>query len=85
MKWGVGRVIYEATQLSDDTPSTFENGVNNGKLIILPFYHLNMEKVLPEDEDLSVISIIPGKKNEIYCKVGLVEADHLVWNPDRCF
>lgn len=81
----MGRVIYEATQQSADAPSTFENGVNNGKLIILPFYHLNMEKVLPEDEDLNVISIIPGKKNEIYCKVGLLEAIHLVWSPDRRF
>ena len=85
MKWGVGRVIYEATLQADDTPSTFENGVNNGKLIILPFYHLNMENVLPEDEDLNVISIIPGKRNEIYCKVALLEAIHLVWNSDRCF
>ena len=49
---------------------SFKNGANNGKLIVLPYYHLNMEKVLPEDEDLSVISMIPGKKKEIYCMVG---------------
>ena len=63
MKWGVGRVIYEAAKQQEE--SSFVNGVNNGKIMILPFYHLNMEKVLPEDEDLKVISFIPGKKNDI--------------------
>ena len=67
MKWGVGRVIYEAAKQQEE--SSFVNGVNNGKIMILPFYHLNMEKVLPEDEDLKVISFIPGKKNDIYCMV----------------
>lgn len=69
MKWGVGRVIYEAAKQQEK--SSFINGVNNGKIMILPFYHLNMEKILPEDEDLKVISMIPGKKNEIYCMVCL--------------
>ncbi|KAK8806134.1 hypothetical protein WA171_007219 [Blastocystis sp. BT1] len=68
MKWGVGRVIYEAAKQQEE--SSFVNGVNNGKIMILPFYHLNMEKVLPEDEDLKVISFIPGKKNDIYCMFG---------------
>ena len=67
MKWGVGRVIYEAAKQQEE--SSFVNGVNNGKIMILPFYHLNMEKVLPEDEDLKVISFIPGKKNDIHCMV----------------
>ena len=70
MKWGVGRVIYEATMREENEDCSFKNGANNGKLIVLPYYHLNMEKVLPEDEDLSVISMIPAKKKEIYCMVG---------------
>lgn len=67
MKWGVGRVIYEAAK--QEERSTFDKGVNNGKLMILPYYHLNMEKILPEQEDLKVISFVPGKRNEIYCMV----------------
>ena len=43
MKWGVGRVIYEAAK--QEERSTFDKGVNNGKLMILPYYHLNMEKI----------------------------------------
>jgi hypothetical protein len=35
-----------------------------------------MEKVLPENEDLSVVSIVPGKKNEIYCMVGKIRTDY---------
>ena len=54
MKWGVGRVIYEAAK--QEERSTFDKGVNNGKLMILPYYHLNMEKILPEAEDLKVRS-----------------------------
>lgn len=69
MKWGVGRVIYEATMRGEEEPCSFKNGINNGKLIVLPYYHLNMEQVLPEDEDLKVLSMIPGKKKEIYCMV----------------
>ena len=70
MKWGVGRVIYEAAMREENEACFYKNGTNNGKLIVLPYYHLNMEEVLPEDEDLSVISMIPGKKKEIYCMVG---------------
>lgn len=69
MKWGVGRVIYEVSKQEGNDKSKFENGVNNGKLIILPYYHLNMEKVLPEAEDLHVISVIPGKNVDVYCMV----------------
>lgn len=69
MKWGVGRVIYETAKREGEKTNEFANGINNGKLIILPYYHLNMEKVLPEAEDLSVISIIPGKNVNVYCKV----------------
>lgn len=69
MKWGVGRIIYESAMREEDEKCCFENGINNGKLIVLPYYHLNMEEILPEEEDLAVISYIPGKKKEIYCQV----------------
>ena len=44
MKWGVGRVIYEAIMHDEgaDASCTYENGVNNGRLVVLPYYHLNM-------------------------------------------
>ena len=70
MKWGVGRVVYETTMLDENTKCAFEEGINNGKLIVLPMYHLNMEQILPEAEDLKVISPIPGKKKEVYCMFG---------------
>lgn len=79
MKWGVGRVIYEATKREDSNKNVFANGINNGKLIILPYYHLNMEKVLPEAEDLHVISIIPGKDVNVYCKVEFGFVFDVVW------
>lgn len=71
MKWGVGRVIYEACMENEGSRCSYQDGVNNGKLIVLPYYHLNMEEILPEDEDLKVISNIPAKKKEVYCKVGM--------------
>lgn len=70
MKWGVGRVVYETTMQGENTKCAFEEGINNGKLIVLPMYHLNMEQILPEAEDLKVISPIPGKKKEVYCMFG---------------
>lgn len=70
MKWGVGRVVYETTMQDENTKCAFEEGINNGKLIVLPMYHLNMEQILPEAEDLKVISPIPGKKKEVYCMFG---------------
>ena len=75
MKWGVGKVIFESAYLSEEerkkgVKDTFKRGINNGKLMILPYDHLNMERVLPEAEDLSVISFIPGKNQQIYCMVG---------------
>ena len=74
MKWGVGKVIFDATYLSEEERNSgvvdsYKEGINNGKLIILPYYHLNMERILPEREDLSVISYIPGKKQQVYCVV----------------
>ena len=74
MKWGVGKVIFDAAYLSEEerksgVVDSYKKGINNGKLIILPYYHLNMEQILPEREDLSVISYIPGKRKEVYCVV----------------
>ena len=54
---------------NEESSCSYQDGVNNGKLMVLPYYHLNMEDILPEDEDLKVISNIPGKRKEIYCKV----------------
>ena len=73
MKWGVGRVIYEAIMHDEgaDASCTYENGVNNGRLVVLPYYHLNMEKIMPENEDLSLVSMWPGKNAEVYCIVRL--------------
>lgn len=70
MKWGVGRVVYETTMQDEAANCAFVEGVNNGKLIVLPVYHLNMEEILPEAEDLHVISPIPGKRKEVYCMFG---------------
>lgn len=70
MKWGVGKVVSDIIMnKATSSECTFENGVNNGKLVVLPYYHLNMEKVLPENEDLSLISPIPQKGVDIYCIV----------------
>lgn len=72
MKWGVGKVIYDvvASNTKSDGVCVFEKGVNNGKLIVLPYYHLNMEKVLPENEDLSLVSFWPRGGNDIFCMFG---------------
>lgn len=77
MKWGVGRVIYEAIMHDEgaDASCTYENGVNNGRLVVLPYYHLNMEKIMPENEDLSLVSMWPGKNAEVYCIVRLRDGD----------
>ena len=48
----------------------FANGVNGGKLIVLPYYHLNMERILPEDEDLKLISNFPRTGADVYCMIG---------------
>ena len=72
LKWGVGRVIYESTMNEDEEGECkCVDGVNNGKLMVLPYYHLNMEEVLPEDEDLKVISNVPAKDKKIYVMVFL--------------
>lgn len=72
MKWGVGKVIFDAITKNScgEAKFGFENGVNSGKLIVLPYYHLNMERILPEDEDLKLVSMIPGKGADIYCMIG---------------
>ena len=72
MKWGVGKIVYDIIMdgASANAPCSFQNGINNGKLIVLPYYHLNMEKVMPEGEDLKLLSPIPKKGNRIYCMVG---------------
>lgn len=72
LKWGVGKVIFDAITKNSRGDETWEfaNGVNNGKLMVLPYYHLNMERILPEDEDLKLISMIPGKGADVYCMIG---------------
>ena len=78
MKWGVGKVIYDVIMHDEGAAAkcSYKDGVNNGRLIVLPYYHLNMEKVMPENEDLSLVSTWPGKKAEVYCIVGEREDDH---------
>ena len=82
MKWGVGKVIFDSITKNScgNEKFKFENGVNNGKLIVLPYYHLNMEQFLPEDEDLKLISMIPGKNNDIYCIIGEpIDFSDILW------
>lgn len=70
MKWGVGKVISDIIMSNPiDSTCSFEKGINNKKLIVLPYYHLNMEKIMPENEDLSLKSMIPGKGADIFCMV----------------
>ena len=71
MKWGVGKVVYDAIMdgAGEDCTCTFNDGVNNGRLIVLPYYHLNMEKLMPEDEDLRLVRRFPTSGNTIYCIV----------------
>ena len=71
MKWGVGKVVYDAIMdgAGEDCTCTFKDGVNNGRLIVLPYYHLNMEKLMPEDEDLRLVRRFPTSGNTIYCIV----------------
>lgn len=71
MKWGVGKVIYDAIMdgVGENCNCTFKDGINNGKLIVLPYYHLNMEKLMPEDEDLRLARKWPTRGNVIYCLV----------------
>lgn len=78
MKWGVGKVIYDVIMHDEGAVAkcSYKDGVNNGRLIVLPYYHLNMEKVMPENEDLSLVSTWPRKKAEVYCIVGEQEDDH---------
>lgn len=72
MKWGVGKVIFDAITKNSrgDEAFGFANGVNGGKLIVLPYYHLNMERILPEDEDLKLISNFPRTGADVYCMIG---------------
>lgn len=74
MKWGVGKVVYDAimSDAGENSTCTFRDGVNNGKLIVLPYYHLNMEKLMPEDEDLHLMRRFPARRNKVYCMVGMV-------------
>ena len=69
LKWGVGKVISDIILSGDSKAWSFDGRINNGKLIVLPYYHLNMEKILPEDENLKVISMKPAKGVDVYCMV----------------
>lgn len=70
LKWGVGKVISDIVMHDKvNNTCTFEKGINNGKLMVLPYYHLNMEKVMPEDENLKVLSMIPKKGVDVLCMV----------------
>ena len=75
MKWGVGKVVYDAimSDAGESSTCTFRDGVNNGKLIVLPYYHLGMEKLMPEDEDLHLMRRFPARRNKVYCMVEMVE------------
>ena len=71
MKWGVGKVVFDVVTKGWDPASqfSFQAGVNNNRLIVLPYYHLNMEKVMPQDENNKIISIWPRRGAEVYCIV----------------
>ena len=74
LKWGVGKVISDIIMNGQNRESQylFKNGINHGKLIVIPYYHLNMEKVMPEDENLKVISFMPRGGNDVFCMVSIL-------------
>lgn len=54
LKWGVGKLIARAAV----------------RPIVVPFYHYNMEKVMPQNERNQLISIIPETGNDLFVRVG---------------
>jgi monolysocardiolipin acyltransferase len=54
LKWGVGKLIARA----EVTP------------VVLPIYHVGMERVMPQTREHKLISIIPRTGNHIHARVG---------------
>ncbi|KAL0582519.1 hypothetical protein ABG067_007601 [Albugo candida] len=54
LKWGVGKLIARA----DTTP------------VVIPIYHVNMNKLMPQDENNEVINVLPRANNHVFVRVG---------------
>lgn len=54
LKWGVGKLIARAKE----------------RPIVIPFYHTNMEKIMPQNEKNQVISLIPKTNIDVNVRVG---------------
>lgn len=54
LKWGVGRLVLEASP----------------RPLILPFFHMGMEAVMPQDENNDLISMVPTRGNRVHVLVG---------------
>lgn len=54
LKWGIGRLILESP-----TPP-----------ILIPIYHLGMNKVVPQGPDNLVIDVIPKMGEKVFVEVG---------------
>uniref|UniRef100_K3WZT1 Tafazzin family protein n=1 Tax=Globisporangium ultimum (strain ATCC 200006 / CBS 805.95 / DAOM BR144) TaxID=431595 RepID=K3WZT1_GLOUD len=54
LKWGVGKLIARASV----------------RPVVVPFYHHNMEKVMPQNEKNQLISVVPKTNVDIRVRVG---------------